>query len=170
MGVKLLLSHIGNFMLGRSGQQIIRGYFHRTAVLGDTSLGEINYFHNHYVQASFYKVIDLAGNIMQSTLAKDTEYALNQLDENKISLSYEFTGLNGTPLTKAQIKAVIADIKADPFTKGIKPHRLSLGEIRPRKVSGWGNHADITRAYGISGGHTDAISEGEITQIINGIK
>ena len=161
---------VGNFSKGRSGNKIYRGYFHRTAVLGDTSIGEANYFHNHYLQASFYKVIDLAGNIMQSVLATDTEFAVNEWDENMISLNYEFTGLQGSKLTPAQIKAVAADIKADPNAKGIANHRLSIAEIKPRKVSGWANHKDVTTAYSIFGGHTDAISEAEIAQILKAIK
>lgn len=167
--VPFLQSHTGNFTPGRSGHKVIRGWFHRTAVKGDTAQGEANYFHNNCVKASFYKVIDLGGNIMQSVQAADTEWAVNEWDENQISLSYEFTGLNGTPLTAEQINAVIQDIKRDPNTKTIANHRLNVSEIAPRLVSGWGNHADVTKAYTIAGGHTDGISEAEIAQILKGI-
>ena len=57
---KLIHSHEGNFTHGRTAK-IIRGYFHRTAVKGDTALGEGNFFAKNCVKASFYKVIDLAG-------------------------------------------------------------------------------------------------------------
>ena len=163
-------SNSGNYTKGRDGHSIIRGYFHRTAVKGDTALGEANYSHNHCVQASYYKVIDLDGNVIESTLPTDTEWAVNEWDENEISLSYEFTGLNNTPLTAKQIAAVIADIKADKADKTIANHRLSIAEIPPRKVSGWANHHDVTTAYKIAGGHTDGISEAEIAQILAGIK
>ena len=168
--MKFILSNIGNFSKGRNGRKITRGYFHRTAVKGDTAIGEANYFHNHCVKASWYKVIDLDGNIVQSVLPTDASWATDQWDENQMSLSYEFCGLNGSKLTAKQISAVIADIKADRATKGIANHRLTLGEIKLRKVSGWGNHVDVTRAYAIQGGHTDAISEAEIKQILAGIK
>jgi hypothetical protein len=163
-------SNSGNYSKGRDNHLITRGYFHRTAVKGDTAIGEANYFHNNCVQASFYKVIDLDGIVVESVLPTDTAWAVNEWDENEISLSYEFTGLNGTPLTAKQISAVIADIKSDAATKKIANHRLLIAEIKPRKVSGWGNHADVTKAYSIAGGHTDGISEKEIAQILAGIK
>ena len=166
---KFIESHEGNFTHGRS-INVTRGYFHRTAVKGDTALGEGEYFHNHVVKASFYKVIDLDGVIVESVLPTDTEWAVDEWPENQRSLSYEFTGLNGTPLTSKQISAIIADIKADSATKGIADHRLSVAEIAPEKVSGWANHVDVTHAYAIAGGHTDGISEAEIAKILAGIK
>ena len=166
MKIRLILSNAKNWALGRSGRKIYRGFFHRTAVKGDTSLGEANYFKNHALVASFYKVIDMDGNVIQSVQAKDTEYAVNQLDENMISLSYEFCGLQGTPLTAKQIAAFVADVKADPYTKGIAKHRLAIAEIVARKVSGWANHHDVTLAYPIPNGHVDGISEKEIAQIL----
>ena len=165
---KLIHSHEGNFTHGRTGK-IIRGYFHRTAVKGDTALGEGNYFANNCVKASFYKVIDLAGNVIESLPPTDTEWSVDVWQEDIISLSYEFTGLNGTPLTPAQIHAAIADIKADPATKTIPTHRLSLAEMRNDVVGGWANHKDVTDAYSIAGGHTDAILETEISAILLGL-
>ena len=164
-----ILSNPGNWSKGREGKQITRGYFHRTAVKGDTALGEANYFHNHCVKASFYKVIDLAGNIVMSVAPENTEWAVDVFSENLRSLSYEFTGLNGSPLTPAQIKAAISDIKADKSTKKIKSYRLKVGEIKGT-LSGWANHKDITVAYSIPGGHVDGISESEIMTILNGLK
>ena len=166
---KISQSHDGNYSKGRGSHKVTKGYFHRTAVKGDTAIGEGNYFHNHCVQASFYKVIDLAGVVVQTVSPADTEWAVNQFDENQISLSYEFTGLNGTPLTAKQIAAAIADIKADPATKGIASHRMSIAEVANHTTSGWGNHADVTKAYKIAGGHTDGISEAEILQILKGL-
>ena len=162
---KLIHSHEGNFTHGRTAK-IIRGYFHRTAVKGDTALGEGNFFANNCVKASFYKVIDLDGNVIESLPPTDTEWATDNWNENLVSLSYEFTGLNGTPLTRAQIQAAIADIKADPATKTIATHRLSIREIRGDQVSGWANHKDVTTAYATPGGHVDGISESEITLIL----
>lgn len=172
MTAKIILSNPGNFSKWRGGQKIIRGYFHRTAVKGDTAEGEANYFHNHVIKASFYKVIDLAGNVVESVLPADTEWATNEWIENERSLNYEFTGLNGTPLTPQQIAAAIADIKADPATKGIVTHRLTLPEILDLSshfASGWANHLDVTRAFKIPGGHVDAISEEEVRQILAGL-
>jgi len=166
---KLIHSHEGNFTHSREGK-IIRGYFHRTAVKGDTALGEGNYFANNCVKASFYKVIDLEGNVIESLPPTDTEWATDNWAENLDSLSYEFTGLNGTPLTPAQIHAAIADINADPATKTIAKHRLSLVEIKGGQVSGWANHKDVTDAYSIPGGHTDGILETEITVILAGLR
>ena len=163
-------SHDGNYTQGRSGHKVTKGYFHRTAVKGDTAIGEGNYFHNHCVKASFYKVIDLAGNIVQSVKSTDTEWAVDVWDENLISLSYEFTGLNNTPLTPAQIKAVIADIKADPATKSIANTRMTLKQVADHGASGWANHKDGTAAFKIAGGHTDGISETELLKILEGIK
>ena len=162
---KLIHSHEGNFTHGRTAK-IIRGYFHRTAVKGDTALGEGNFFANNCVKASFYKVIDLDGNVIESLPPTDTEWATDNWNENLVSLSYEFTGLNGTPLTRAQIQAAIADIKADPATKTIATHRLSITEIRGGQASGWANHKDVTTAYATPGGHVDGISESEITLIL----
>ena len=168
--VQFIQSMIGNFTKGRNGKQVTRAYFHRTAIDGDTAVGEGNYFHNHCVKASFYKVIDKAGVVVQSTASTDTAWAVDVWGENQISLSYEFTGLNGSPLTPAQIKAAIADIKNDPATKKIAPKRLSIADIKAGKASGWANHRDVTVAYKIAGGHTDGISEAEIAQILLGIK
>ena len=162
---KLIHSHEGNFTHGRTAK-IIRGYFHRTAVKGDTAEGEGNYFANNCVKASFYKVIDLDGNVIESLPPTDTEWATDNWNENLDSLSYEFTGLNGTPLTHAQIQAAIADIKADPATKTIATHRLSITEIRGGHGSGWANHKDVTTAYATPGGHVDGISESEIALIL----
>ena len=170
MKVPFILSNLGNWSKGRGGKAITRGYFHRTAVKGDTALGEANYFHNHCVKASFYKVIDLAGNIVQSLEPADTSWAVDVWGENQISLSYEFTGLNGSPLTPAQIKAAITDIKADPATKKISSIRLTISQIKAGKASGWANHKDVTLAYLIAGGHSDAISETEIAQILAGLR
>ena len=170
MKIQFILSHIGNWFKGRSGKTITRGYFHRTAVKGDTALGEGNYFHNHYVQASFYAVIDLLGIVIKSVFATDTEYALNQQFENQISVNIEFTGLQGTALTSKQTAAAIAFITSDPAFRAIANRRLSLKQIRGQKVSGWGNHADVTHAYKIYGGHTDGISEAEIAQILARIR
>lgn len=163
-------SNAGNYTKGRDGHAITRGYFHRTAVKGDTALGEANRSHNVCVKASYYIVIDLDGNAIESTLSTDTEWAVDEWDENEISVSYEFTGLNGTPLTAKQIATAIKVIKADKAVKKIANHRLTISEIPPRKVSGWANHHDITTAYKIAGGHTDGISEAEISQILAGIK
>jgi len=165
---KLIMSHEGDYTEGRTAK-IIRGYFHRTAVKGDTALGEGNYFHNNCVKASFYKVIDLAGNIIESLPPTDTEWATDNWEENLLSLSYEFTGLNGTPLTPLQIKAAIEDIKADPATKTISNHRLTIAEIKAEHASGWGNHHDVTIAYQTPNGHVDAISEAEIAEILAGL-
>lgn len=170
MKIKLVLSHIGNFFAGRSGHKIIRGYFHRTAISGDTSQSEVNYFHNHYVQASFYAVIDLLGNVMQSVLPADTEYAVAEPHENAISLNIEFTGTQGSPLTKKQIMAAIVFIKSDKNFKTIANRRLTLAQIVGGVVPGWGNHRDVTLAYKIPNGHMDGISEAEIAQILKGIK
>ena len=169
MTAKIILSNSGNYSKGRGSLKIIRGYFHRTAVKGDTAEGEGNYFAKNCVKASFYKVIDLSGVVVESVPPEDTEWAVNEFHENEISLSYEFTGLNGTPLTPAQIEAAIKDIKSDPATKGIAAHRLLISEIKPGKISGWANHADITAAYSIPGGHTDAISPAEMLAILRGI-
>ena len=163
---EFIQSHEGNFTHGRTGK-IIRGFFHRTAITGDTAVGEGNYSSQHLVQASWYKVVDLNGVIVESVKATDTEWADNQWQENVMSLNYEFTGLNGSPLTPKQISAVVSDIKADLYTKGIAPHRLSQAEIKGEKVSGWGTHADITHAYSIAGGHMDSISESEIQEILD---
>lgn len=165
-----LSSHIGNFFKGRNGHKIIRGYFHRTAVRGDTALEEANYFHNHCVQASFYKVIDLKGSVIQTVYSIDTEFAVNQWQENEISVSFEFTGLEGTPLTKAQIATAIREINTDPALKGIAKRRLTVQELPGRVVSGWANHRDVTNAYNIANGHIDGISELEIRTILKGIK
>jgi hypothetical protein len=166
--LKVILSHIGNFTSGRTSP-ITRGYFHRTAVQGDTAEGEGNYFHAHVVKASFYKVVDLEGNVVMSLPATDTEWATDEWAENLRSVNYEFTGLNGSALTALQISAVIADIKADPATKKIANYRLKLADIKGN-TSGWGTHRDITFAYKNYGGHTDAISEVEIHKILLGIK
>ena len=102
-------------------------------------------------------------------LPTDTEWAVNFWSENQDSLNYEFSGLTGTPLTHLQIAAAIADIKADPFTKTIPTHRLSITELRAEIVGGWGNHRDVTTAFAIAGGHTDGILESEITAILSQI-
>ena len=166
---QLVPAHEGNFTHGRNGHAITRGYFHRTAVKGDTAIGEANYFKSHIVQASAGVFIDLDGVVIQSVADTDTEWAVNELDENLISFSIEFTGLNGTPLTAKQIASAIAFIKGDKLIAAIPKHRLSITEIPPRKVGGWANHRDVTTAYKIAGGHTDAISEPEIAQILRGV-
>ena len=167
--MQTILSNAGNFTQGRNGFKVIRGYFHRTAVKGDTAVGEANYFHNHCVKASAYVFIDLAGVVVVSVPEASIAWAVDEWDENEISCSIEFTGLNGTPLTNLQIAAAIQLIRGDAVLKTIANHRLAIAEITPRKVSGWGNHKDVTTAYNIAGGHQDAISETEIGAILRGV-
>jgi N-acetylmuramoyl-L-alanine amidase len=169
MSAKIILSNIANYSKGRGGHAITMGIFHRTAITGDTALSEANYSHNNVVKASYYKVIDLDGNIIESVLLQDTEWAADNYPINQVSLNYEFTGLNGSPLTHAQIIAVIADIKADPAAKRIANHILTTQEIVRVDVSGWCSHHDITNAFHIYGGHVDAISSSELAQILAGI-
>ena len=166
---EVILSNPGNWSVNRDGHKIIRGYFHRTAVKGDTAVGEGEYFHNHCVKASFDFVIDLNGKAIESVMPKDTAWAVNEWDENEISVSIEFTGLNGTPLRMAQINGAIQAINQETNLRRIAKHRLSISEIPQRLVSGWGNHKDVTVAYNIAGGHTDGITETEIQAIFNGI-
>ena len=170
MSDKFIGSNPANYSIGREGLSITMGIFHRTAISGDSALGEATYSHNNIVKASYYKVIDLDGNIVQSTIPSVTEWNSDEWPINLRTLAYEFTGPNGSALTVKQISAVIEDIKLDPATKTIKPVRLSLPEILSLKASGWFNHLDVTKAFNIPGGHVDAISEAEITQILNGIR
>jgi|APCry1669189241_1035207.scaffolds.fasta_scaffold10081_3 N-acetyl-anhydromuramyl-L-alanine amidase AmpD len=167
--IKLVLSDPHNYYKDRQGHRINRIFFHRTAVRGDTAIGEGKYFASHNVGASAHYFIDLAGNIVQSVPDHATAYAVAQLDENFGSISIEFTGLNDTPLTQSQIKSAISLIRGNAFLKSVQPHRLAISEITPRIVSGYANHADVTTAYSISGGHTDKISEAEIETILKGV-
>jgi hypothetical protein len=174
-----LATNPANEMISRAGNSISVGVFHRTGNAGnDTAIGEANYSHQHAIQASFYKVVDAQGKVYQVTLPKDTEYAVADPILNEKSLNYELTGVNGTALTDHQISTVIADIKADPATKTIPNHRLSLNEILAihsgRKIAGlnggWCTHKDITLAVKAPGmTHTDYISEAEIKQILTGV-
>ena len=167
--VNTILSHEGNFTPNRT-EKIIIGVVHRTAISGDTALSEATYSHNNIVKASYYKVIDLVGNVIESTLPNMIEWATDDWPINLESLNYEFTGKNLTPLTSKQIAAFIADVKADPASKTIAPHRLTQAEIKTRKVSGWCTHFDITTALSIPGGHVDRISEAELAQLSAGIR
>jgi len=174
-----LATNPANEMVGRNGHAISVGVFHRTGNAGnDTAQGEANYSHSHAIQASFYKVVDALGNILQVTLPKDTEYAVADPILNMDSLNYELTGVNGTAITPAQMKALIADIKADPATKTIPNHRLSALEILAihsgKKIQGlnggWCTHKDITLAIkGPGMTHTDYITEAEIHTALTGI-
>jgi len=174
-----LATNPANEAIGRFGNLISIGVFHRTGNAGnDTAQGEANYSHAHAIQASFYKVIDGVGKIWQITLPKDTEYAVADPILNEKSLNYEFTGVNGTALTALQISAAAADIKADPATKSIPNHRLSLAEIlaihngHPINgvTGGWCTHKDITLAVkGPGMTHTDYITEAEIAELLKGI-
>ena len=168
--MKLVESNPANFSVGRFGKLIIRGYFHRTAIRGDTAIGEGNYFHAHPVQASAHYFIDLLGAVVQSVRDANTAYAVNQWVENEISISIEFAGPEGTPLTSAQIVSARNLIKTDPALKVLPLHRLTLAEILGEKVAGFGCHKDVTLAYKIAGGHTDNITESEIVEIFEGAK
>ena len=96
-------------------------------------------------------------------------WAVDQEDENRISYSIEFTGLNNTKLTPKQIAAAITFIRSIPELKAIANHRLVPAEIPARKVGGWGTHADVTAGYKIYGGHTDTISPVELAVILKGV-
>ena len=76
MSTQFLESNPGNFTVGRAGHPIIMGIFHRTAISGDTAIGEASYSHNHVLQASYYKVIDLDGNVVESVLPQNTEWVI----------------------------------------------------------------------------------------------
>ena len=166
----LIPTNPANMAVGRQGKSPIIGVFHRTGNAGnDTALGEANYSHGHILKASFYKVVDANGRIVQVTLPKDTEFATDDWVLNTESLNYELTGTNGSVLTPAQLQALIADIKADPATKQIANHRLSLADIASRRVSGWCTHRDITIALKIAGGHTDFIGEGVINRVLKAV-
>ena len=166
----LIESNPANFSVGREGKKIIRIYFHRTAVKGDSATGEANYFHSHVLKASAGAFIDLDGSVVQSVRDSNTEWAVDQFDENEISYSIEFCGLNGTPLNEKQILTAISFIKGDPLLKAVPLHRLTLAEIPPRKVAGYGCHADVTHSYKEPQmSHVDAISEAEIQAIFKGL-
>ena len=165
----LIQSNSANFLDNRQGHALTRGYFHRTAVQGDTAMGEAVYFKNHVVHASAHVFIDLNGVTVESLPITATGYSVDELDENFRSYSIEFTGLNGTKLTPKAIAAAIAFIKSKPALMAIHNHRLTLTEIPAGKVSGWGNHVDVTRAYKIYGGHTDGISNIELAVILKGV-
>ena len=168
--VNLIESNTGNFSVGRDGHKITRIYFHRTAIKGDTALGEANYFHSHVLKASAGCFIDLDGAIVQSVRESNTSWAVDQFDENEISYSIEFCGLNNTPLTAKQISTVVAFIKGDPLLRAVPLHRLTVAQIKPRKVGGYACHKDVTSAYKDPGmSHVDAITEAEIAQILKGV-
>ena len=168
----LVESNPANFSVGRQGHKISRIYFHRTGNAGnDTAIGEANYFHSHVLKASAGAFIDANGAIVQSVRDSNTAWAVDQWDENLISFSIEFDGVNGSPLTPKQISTCIAFIKADPLLKAVPLHRLTLAEIKPRKVGGYGCHVDVTNAYKDPGmSHVDHISEAEIQAIFKGLK
>ena len=177
MNDPFLATNPANEFVGRSGHPISIGVFHRTGNAGnDTAQGEANYSHAHAIQASFYKVIDAVGKIFQVTLPKDTEYAVADGVLNAESLNYELAGVNGTPITAPQMATLISDVKADPATKTIPNHRLSLAEIlaahngKPTCAGGWCTHKDITLAVkGPGMSHTDYITEAEIATALHGI-
>ena len=179
MTVPFLATNLANEAISRFGHPITLGVFHRTGNAGnDTAAGEANYSHSHAIQASFYKVFDALGRGYQVTLPKDTEYAVADPILNMESLNYELTGVNGTAITAPQMKALIADVKADPATKKIPNHRLSLAEIlaihngKPINgvMGGWCTHKDITLAVkGPGMSHTDYITEAEIATALKGI-
>lgn len=179
MTVPFLATNLANEAISRFGHPITIGIIHRTGNAGnDTAKGEANYSHSHAIQASFYKVIDATGEVFQVTLPKDTEYAVADPILNMDSLNYELTGINGTAITAPQMKALIADIKADLATKKIPNHRLSLAEIlaihnsKPINgvLGGWCHHKDITLAVkGPGMSHTDYITEAEMHILLAGI-
>jgi len=163
--VALIEAAPGNYATGQTAAEVIRCYFHRTAVRGDTPTSEADYFRGHVVQASAYVFIGLDGSIVESTTADEVEYAVNQLKENWRSKSIEFCGLNGSALTAGQISTAAHFIKTDPELSKIPLHRLLVPEIPGGIVKGFGNHLDVTKAYSIIGGHVDGIAESEIQQI-----
>ena len=170
MSENYLQTNAANFVEGRQNHKIIIGVLHRTGNKGiDTAQGEANYSHAHAIKASYYKVIDYLGKIWRVTQPTQTEFATDDWVLNEESLNYELAGENGTPVTSAAMNALIADVKADPAAKGIAPVRLTLAQIKARNVSGWCDHADITEALGIVGGHTDAVSPTEFTTFLKGI-
>lgn len=166
---QLIEANAANFTAGRQGHHITRIAFHRTAVKNDTAVGEANYFHTHVLKASAGVFIDLDGTCIQSVPDTSISWSVDEWDENEITFSIEFCGLNLTHLTAKQIASAIALIKGDPLLKAVANHRLAIAEIKPRIVSGYENHHDVTVAYGISGGHVDQISEGEISAILKGV-
>ena len=163
--VELIQAAPGNYATGQTPAEVIRCYFHRTAVRGDTPVSEADFFKGHVLQASAYVFIGLDGSLVESTTAQEVEYAVNDLTENWRSKSLEFCGPNGSPLTPAQIKTAALFIKEDPELSKLPLHRLLVSEIPAGIVKGFGNHLDVTNAYSIAGGHVDAIAESEIQQI-----
>lgn len=167
----LIEANPANFSAGRANHKITRIYFHRTGNAGnDTALGEANYFHSHVLKASAGCFIDVNGNLVESVRESNTAWAVDQWDENLISYSIEFDGVNGSALSAKQIAACVNFIKADPILRAVANHRMTLIEIPPRKVGGYACHADVTHSYkAASMSHVDAISESEISQILKGV-
>jgi hypothetical protein len=174
-----LETNAGNQMLGRHGNIITVGVFHRTGNAGvDLAINEAKFSHTHNSQASFYEVIDASGIMWRVTNPVNTEYAVADPVINMKSLNYELTGVNGSALTTQQITTLITVIRNDSATKHIPNHRLTLPEIlaihngKPINgvIGGWCTHKDITLAIkGVGMSHTDYISELEITTILKGI-
>lgn len=179
MSGNFLATNAGNEMLGRNGHAVTIGVFHRTGNAGnDLAANEAKFSHSHNSQASFYKCVDAGGIIWQITKPTDTAYAAADPVINMESLNYEFTGVNGSPLVAKQIASLVVDIKADPATKHIPNHRLSLAEILAIHLGhpinsitgGWCTHKDVTLAIkGPGMTHTDYITEPEIVTILKGI-
>lgn len=167
----LVLANSKNYALGRQGHKVTRICFHRDAVLGATALGEATYFSNHVLDASAGCFIDAQGNWRDSVPVIDHSYSTDEWNEDNICYSIEFGGLNGTPLTPAQISRGIILIKTDPILSKVSLHRLTLAEIPPRIIGGYECHKDITLSYKEPGmSHVDYISESEIQAIFSGLR
>ena len=170
MTEKIILSNSGNYTVGRAGHKISRICFHRSAVLGDTAVGEGNYFQKHIVKASAGGFIDRSGEWVRTLPDSAHSWSTDEWDEDLITFSIEMCGLNGSPLAPAQIATAIQIIRNDPALKAVPNHRLTLAEIPPRKVGGYENHRDITNSYKQPGmSHVDFISELELAAIMKGV-
>lgn len=155
---------------------------HRTAVSGDTSEGECNYYAKPNRQASFHEAIGQDGKRCKSILFADRAWAViggtfvqngktvvDSRIANYRTKSIELCGLNGTPLTPAQIASTIQAIKdAKLESPSLVLTHITNDQLK-HGVAGLYDHRQATVAFGVEGGHQDFILDADWAKIMAGL-
>ena len=155
---------------------------HRTAVSGDTSQGECEYYAKPSRQASFHEAIGQDGKRSKSVLFADRAWAViggafvqngKTITDSRIAnyrtKSIELCGLNGTALTSAQVTSTIqAILEAKKESPYLVLNHLSVSNLKIGKA-GLYDHRQASVAFAIEGGHQDFILDADWAKIMAGL-
>ena len=191
--IPFIACHPSNYTKGRvvptTGEGVIAGLaghnfvvdsiaLHRTAVKGDTALGECHYYSGPNRKASFHEAIGTDGKRCRSVNLADRAWGVvggafaHSVDTriaNYRSYSIELCGLNGTALTPAQIVSVVQAITdAKKASMTIVLQKITNADLAVGRA-GLYDHRQATQAFKVESGHQDFILDSDWALILKGL-